>query len=341
KENVGSGESGEDGGSGEESVKRFDFELSEYVTRGYISAPPDPQLLEKAIMEQFLEAAEKGAVATVYDADGGENFITDIEGITVQNGDTVNIDYVGRIDGEIFEGGSAKGYDLKIGSGSFIDGFEAGLVGALVEETRDLNLHFPQDYYPDLAGRAVVFTVTVNSLTRKIYPDYNAENVQKYMGCTEADLKKTVAGAIIFDAICADTVVIKYPESEIKLITDIYDENAKIAAEYFGVSVEAYLSYIGHTPESFSSYVRSIAEQSVKQYMVVFSLLSLKPDLRVTEEEYPGLAEELWEELTENGEYSGTYENFCKRYERFDIEMLIHTRRIMERLSDDWLASLG
>ncbi|MBQ9117472.1 MAG: hypothetical protein IJY04_10645, partial [Clostridia bacterium] len=89
KENVGSGESGEDGGSGEESVKRFDFELSEYVTLGDINAPPDPQLMEKAIMEQFLEAAEKGAVATVYDADGGENVITDIEGITVQNGDTV------------------------------------------------------------------------------------------------------------------------------------------------------------------------------------------------------------------------------------------------------------
>lgn len=81
----------------------------------------------------------------------------------VQEGDIANIDYVGKIDGVAFEGGTANGYDLKIGSGSFITGFEDGLIGVTVGETTDLFLKFPDDYRScDLAGRNVVFTVKVN-----------------------------------------------------------------------------------------------------------------------------------------------------------------------------------
>lgn len=81
-----------------------------------------------------------------------------------KEGDTVNIDYVGKIDGEEFDGGSDQGADLKLGSGKFIDGFEDGLIGARKGETRTLNLTFPEDYTQDLAGKAVEFTVTVNAV---------------------------------------------------------------------------------------------------------------------------------------------------------------------------------
>ena len=81
----------------------------------------------------------------------------------VEDGDTANIDYVGKKDGVAFDGGTADGYDLVIGSGSFIDGFEDGLIGAEIGSTVDLNLEFPDDYQSEeLAGKAVVFTVTVN-----------------------------------------------------------------------------------------------------------------------------------------------------------------------------------
>lgn len=88
---------------------------------------------------------------------------------TVESGDVVNIDYVGKIDGEEFSGGSATGQHLEIGSGSFIDGFEDGLIGKNVGETVELNLTFPEDYTnnTDLAGKAVVFTVTINSIDTK------------------------------------------------------------------------------------------------------------------------------------------------------------------------------
>lgn len=86
----------------------------------------------------------------------------------VENGDVANIDYEGLLDGEAFDGGTAQDYDLEIGSGSFIDGFEDGLIGAEVGKETDLNLTFPDDYgNSDLAGKEVVFKVTVNAIKEK------------------------------------------------------------------------------------------------------------------------------------------------------------------------------
>ncbi len=96
--------------------------------------------------------------------------ITDRE--DVQEGDIANIDYTGKKDGEAFDGGSAEGYDLTIGSGSFIDGFEDGIIGHKVGDEFDLDLTFPEDYSnEDLAGQEVVFTVKVNSISQKVTPE--------------------------------------------------------------------------------------------------------------------------------------------------------------------------
>lgn len=90
------------------------------------------------------------------------------EGTAVKDGDTVNIDFVGYVDGEEFEGGNTNGsgYDLEIGSGEFIDGFEEGIIGHTVGETFDLNLQFPDPYPndPSLSGSDVTFTTTINGI---------------------------------------------------------------------------------------------------------------------------------------------------------------------------------
>ena len=89
------------------------------------------------------------------------------EGLEVTDGVTVNIDYTGYIDGETFQGGSTEGYgtDLTIGSDSYIDGFEDGLIGHKVGETVDLNLTFPETYHnADYAGKDVLFEVTINGI---------------------------------------------------------------------------------------------------------------------------------------------------------------------------------
>lgn len=92
----------------------------------------------------------------------------------VENGDFADIDYVGKKDGVAFDGGTAQGYVLKIGSHSFIEGFEEGLVGVKVGDTVDLNLTFPENYQSaELAGADVVFTVTVNKIVKKVDISYD------------------------------------------------------------------------------------------------------------------------------------------------------------------------
>ncbi|MBD5388820.1 hypothetical protein HDR63_01015 [bacterium] len=86
---------------------------------------------------------------------------------TAQNGDTVVIDFAGFLNGEQFAGGTAAGFPLKLGSGTFVPGFEEQLIGAKAGETRDVNITFPTQYVPELAGKDVVFKVTVVDIIKK------------------------------------------------------------------------------------------------------------------------------------------------------------------------------
>lgn len=91
----------------------------------------------------------------------------DAENLTAQNGDTVIINFAGFLDGVQFPGGTAEGYPLTLGSGQFVPGFESQLVGAAKGEERDVNITFPKQYVPDLAGKDVVFKVKVVDILKK------------------------------------------------------------------------------------------------------------------------------------------------------------------------------
>ena len=84
-----------------------------------------------------------------------------------QNGDTVIIDFAGFLGDEQFQGGTAQNYPLTLGSGQFVPGFEEQLIGAKIGESRDVNITFPQNYVPGLAGKDVVFKVTVKDILQK------------------------------------------------------------------------------------------------------------------------------------------------------------------------------
>ena len=106
-----------------------------------------------------------------------------------QNDDQVNIDFVGKVDGEVFAGGSAKGTQLVLGSGRMIPGFEDGLVGAKAGEERVVNVTFPEDYQNlDLAGKAAEFTITVNSVSAPVLPELNEEFFAQF-GIKESTLE--------------------------------------------------------------------------------------------------------------------------------------------------------
>lgn len=158
------------------------------------------------------------------------------EKTVVAEGDVANIDYEGKKDGEAFEGGTAEGYNLEIGSGTFIDGFESGLVGKKVGEEVDLNLTFPEDYSTEeLAGKDVVFHVKVNSIQDKSYPTYDtltdeyvAENFKTYYGVsTVKELKKYVKDFLndSHDSAVGEALTDKL--KEVSKVSDIPDDLLK------------------------------------------------------------------------------------------------------------------
>lgn len=149
-----------------------DFDLKDYVTLGEYKGIEIAVEQPDEISEEYLDAYIKMILS--YDA-----VATEVTGRSVESGDIVNIDYEGKLDGVAFAGGTAKGADLTIGSGSFIDGFEDGIIGMEIGETRDLNLKFPDPYTnnPDLAGKEVVFTVTLNNISVSEVPELTDEYV--------------------------------------------------------------------------------------------------------------------------------------------------------------------
>ncbi|MCR5502642.1 MAG: trigger factor [Lachnospiraceae bacterium] len=135
-----------------------DFNPDDYVTLGEYKGI-EISLEEPSVTDEEIQERLDSLVASYKTYEE----VTDRD--DVRNGDIANIDYEGKKDGVAFEGGTAKGYDLGIGTGTFIPGFEDGLIGMKVGETRDVPLTFPENYgNADLAGQDVIFTVTVNGL---------------------------------------------------------------------------------------------------------------------------------------------------------------------------------
>lgn len=181
---------------------------------------------------------------------------------TVQDGDTADIAYVGKIDGEEFDGGSSDSYNLVIGSGTFIDGFEDGVIGMKTGETKDLNLKFPDNYQStDLAGKDVVFTVTVNAFTRpaenidgwELNDEWVAANtdyktVDEYRAGKRAELEAanetTAENNLQDDAmqqVADGCTFTKIPKSYITLGEEDYDKRYTSYLQNYGISLDDYL----------------------------------------------------------------------------------------------------
>ena len=182
----------------------------------------------------------------------------------VREGDIANIDYVGTKDGKPFSGGGAEGYDLTIGSGVFIPGFEDGLIGKEIGTTVDLNLTFPEDYKnsPDLAGAEVVFTVTINYCQRE-YDELTDENAKLLGYESAAEIEKAAADhakkIAAWSKVYANAKLDKYPEKENNVFVDIlvYQTDIELQVKE-GYTLQQYLAMMGSSMEKF----RESAQQS-------------------------------------------------------------------------------
>lgn len=196
---------------------------------------------------------------------------------TVQALDTVNIDYTGKKDGVAFEGGTATGYDLMIGSSSFIEGFEAGLVGKKVGQTVDLNLTFPEGYQSEeLAGKAVVFTVKINSISRPKVPAIDQKAAEemgfKTLEDYEASLKGNYLNNELFSQVVSNTKVIMYPEEELNKYIEDNMDSVKEQAEENGTTLANFLAQNGLDEETYRGYLGEYAKSFVMQKMVFYAI---------------------------------------------------------------------
>lgn len=217
-----------------------------------------------------------------------------------KSGDTVNIDFSGSVDGKKFDGGSAEGYDLELGSGSFIPGFEDQLVGAKAGEERDVNVTFPEDYAAEeLQGKAAVFACKVNAVKRKELPaldDEFAKDVSEFDTLAEykADLKNKLTEE-------AETRADReFEEALVKAVTEgaeadipevMFDNEVEdMIAEFEqrlsvqGIKLEDYLSYVGMTREQLAEEYKVQAKVSVKTRLVMEEIVK-REELKFEEEE--------------------------------------------------------
>ncbi|MBQ7360275.1 MAG: FKBP-type peptidyl-prolyl cis-trans isomerase [Lachnospiraceae bacterium] len=243
-------------------------------------------------------------------------------------GDIVNIDYVGVMDGVAFDGGSASGADLELGSGSFIDGFEDGLVGVMPGETVDLNIAFPDPYEnnPDLAGKPVTFTVTVNFIYPIIdsvddmqddvlaalnYEEYSTVEefrafcLEYFEYSTEENYKVGKQNAAL-NALLAVATVQDAPAGLVQYYYDSAYESIEMQAAQYGFDVETFCYYFfGGDATTVATMIASENAKSAILLQYIANIENLNVDdaeLEVLIEEFAKENNSTVEEVTSNAD---------------------------------------
>lgn len=225
--------------------------------------------------------------------------IISVEDRAVENGDIAVIDFEGFTDGEAFEGGKAEEYELEIGSGSFIPGFEEQIIGHNIGDEFDINVTFPEDYAETLAGKPAVFKIKLHAIKAKELPvadDEFAKDVSEFDTLDElkADIRKTLEEQKktasdrnfeneIFDKL-ADLVVGEIPEAMVRRAVDNMISEFKYNVESQGIPFEQYLGYLGMTVESIKETYKERAEKEVKIELALEKIAELE-GIEVTDEE--------------------------------------------------------
>lgn len=215
--------------------------------------------------------------------------------------DQVNIDYAGFDGDKQFDGGTAKGHDLVLGSGSFIPGFEEQLVGANVGDEVEVKVTFPEEYHaPELAGKPAVFKVKVNSICEKEVPALDddfvtevsetANNVEEYKAEVRAKLEKQAedkADAAFENAVIEkvdENAEIDIPQAMIEDQIDNMLRDMEMRMMYQGMKLDDYFKYTGQTREQVREMYKKPAEERVRTQLVIEEVRKVE-NIEATEEE--------------------------------------------------------
>lgn len=298
------------GGCGtEKSGYLKDINASKYVTLNseYTGLP-----LFVSPKEEITEDLVNEVAISTYN-----NMLTTDEGgvkdRAVVDGDTVNIDYVGEKDGVAFDGGTASAQTLVIGSNSYIEGFESGLIGAMPGETVKLDLSFPEGYQnADLAGQAVVFTVTVNFIYPKTVNEMKDEiivvissgefsTVQEYMDSCRKYMEDSAENQFkmekensIITALEGIATFKSIPQALVDKYKDTVTASLTATATSYGVDLDTLCNY--YFGKDSTTYITEQAEASARQSLI-FKYIADKEKLNVSDEE---LEQSLQDMVAEN-----------------------------------------
>ena len=235
------------------------------------------------------------------------------EDAVVQDGDTARIAFEGKKDGVPFEGGTSESYDLVIGSGSFIDGFEDGVTGMKKGETKDIDLTFPEDYpKEDLAGEDVVFTVTVNAILRT--PELSDEwaagqedgqyaTLEEYLAAQKKQMEEANEEMIIQD-LQADawleaqkaSTFLQLPSGIVEQGKDEFEDSVIEEASVYGMDLEAYLQAVGATKEEYDTRKEQYGRYAAMSRVLLDALVEAE-GLSEDSEEYKEELQKLCDSL--------------------------------------------
>ena len=236
--------------------------------------------------------------------------LVSIEDRPVEKGDITVIDFEGFVDGVAFEGGKAQNHELTIGSNTFIPGFEDQIIGMKIDEEKDINVKFPEDYFSEnLKGKDAVFKVKLHEIKKKELPkldDEFAKDVSEFD--TLKELKESIKQKIdeenktkakyemqdaAVKAVC-DDVEIDIPSGMIETEVDNMVREIEQRLSYQGMKLENYLQMIGKTNEEFRKEYEEQAKTSVKNRLVIEAIIKaekIEPDELTVEEKIKEMAE--------------------------------------------------
>lgn len=290
--------------------KEYNYDLSKYVKvgnyKGLEYASQKASVTDEEVDAEIQRRLQKAAKT--------ENSKTG----KVENGDTINISFVGKIDGKEFEGGSSESTDIKVGTTQMIDGFVEGLIGKNVGESVTLNLKFPDDYgKTDLQGKAVEFKVTINSKKKISVPKLNTEFVKKnskyktvkeYKEGVKKELlnqkQKSIDSTVkqeLWSRIINKSKAKKYPEKELNEAmsqANKLEESYKAQAQNYGMEWETYLKTVMRTDKKgFEKLKQEYAKNIVFNRMVMYSI-ARSENISLSNREYK---KEILKILEDNG----------------------------------------
>ena len=253
-------------------------DVSKYVTIGQYKGLSLDKTVE-AVTDDMVDGRIKEEL---------QNKAEEVTEGSVQNGDVVTINYVGTKDGVAFDGGTANNYELTIGSGTFIDGFEDGIIGMKKGQTKDLDLTFPEEYSSEeLAGQEVVFKVTLQSFKRapELTDDWAAKNTdcktaeeyRKEIRTTLEDEAKTSAQNTLretaWNTVLSASEVKEYPQDDLDTAKTEFKTLYENYAKQGDMTLEDFVKAQGISMDDFEEQSGQYAEYKVKQNLIVQGIM--------------------------------------------------------------------